>query len=233
MYYTSYSDFLNFIDSFILEVEEFEKRQEIPKLPRPQPKIIILIINEGTPFPSGRSPPFFARAHFFKKVLTFSLDYVIIKILKGEIKMSTSLIAVLIALFFFALIVGYVIYLLIPTDQNTTIYKDYRIGENVFTIHLYREKDCLSDLYDVRVKICEWHLPPRSRWEYSNQFFKIKVYRDVYWRPSLTSISLEDFIIQEIEEVIKTEEKKLKLDKEWEEFCEINNIEIDKEETSS
>jgi hypothetical protein len=76
-------------------------------------------------------------------------------------------------------------------------------------------------------------LPPRSRWEYSNQFFKIKVYRDVYWRPSLTSISLEDFIIQEIEEVIKTEEKKLKLDKEWEEFCEINNIEIDKEETSS
>ena len=59
MYYTSYSDFLNFIDSFILEVEEFEKRQETPKLPRPQPKIIIFIINEGTPFPSGRSPPFF------------------------------------------------------------------------------------------------------------------------------------------------------------------------------
>ena len=147
--------------------------------------------------------------------------------------MSTSLIAVLIALFFFALIVGYVIYILIPTDQDITIYKDYRIGKNVFTIHLYREKDCLLDLYDVRVKICEWHLPPRSRWEYSNQFFKIKVYRDVYWRPYLTSISLEDFIIQEIEEVIKTEEKKLKLDKEWEEFCEINNIEIDKEETSS
>lgn len=142
--------------------------------------------------------------------------------------MSTSLIAVLIALFFFALIVGYVIYILIPTDQDITIYKDYRIGENVFTIHLYREKDYFSHLYDVRVKICERHLPPRSRWEYSNQFFKIKVYRDVYWRPSLTSISLEDFIIQEIEEVIKTEEKKIKLDKEWEKFCEIN-----KEETSS
>ena len=147
--------------------------------------------------------------------------------------MSTSLIAVLIALFFFALIVGYVIYILIPTDQDITIYKDYRIGKNVFTIHLYREKDCLLDLYDVRVKICEYHLPPRSRWEYSKQFFGIKVYRDVYWRPSLPSVPLEDFIIQEIEEVIKTEEEKLKLDKEWEEFCEINNVKINEEETSS
>jgi hypothetical protein len=128
--------------------------------------------------------------------------------------------------------IGCIVYLFIPTGQDITIYKYYRIGENVFTIHLLREKDYLSDLYDVRVKICEYHLPPRSRWEYSKQFFGIKVYRDVYWRPSLTSVPLEDFIIQEIEEVIKTEEEKLKLDKEWKEFCGINDIEIDKEETS-
>lgn len=58
MYYASYSEFLDFFDSFIFEVEKFEKRQKTPKLPRPQSKITILIINEGTPFPSGRSPPF-------------------------------------------------------------------------------------------------------------------------------------------------------------------------------
>lgn len=73
MYYTSYSDFLNFIDSFILEVEEFEKKQEAPKLPRPQPKIIILIINEGTPFPSGRSPPFFSPGRDYNFVITIDI----------------------------------------------------------------------------------------------------------------------------------------------------------------
>lgn len=73
MYYTSYSDFLNFIDSFILEVEEFEKRQEAPKLPRPRPKIIILIINEGTPFPSGRSPPFFSPGRGYNFVITIDI----------------------------------------------------------------------------------------------------------------------------------------------------------------
>jgi hypothetical protein len=66
MYYTSYYDFLDSFDSFILEVEEFEKRQKTSKPLRPQPKIIILIINEGTPFPSGRSPPFLSRAKNLK-----------------------------------------------------------------------------------------------------------------------------------------------------------------------
>ena len=60
MYYTSYYDFLDFFDSFIFEVEEFEKRQKTSKPPRPHSKTAILIINEGTPFPSGRSPPLFA-----------------------------------------------------------------------------------------------------------------------------------------------------------------------------
>lgn len=62
MYYTSYYDFLDSFYSFILEIEEFEKRQKTPKPPRPQSKTPILIINEGTPFPSGRSPPFLPRA---------------------------------------------------------------------------------------------------------------------------------------------------------------------------
>jgi hypothetical protein len=73
MYYTSYSDFLNFLDSFILEVEEFEKRQKTPKLPRPQSKIIILIINEGTPFPSGRSPPLFSPGRGYNFVITIDI----------------------------------------------------------------------------------------------------------------------------------------------------------------
>ena len=76
MYYTSYYDFCDFWDNFILEVEAFEKRQATPKPPRPQSKIIILTINEGTPYPSGRSPPLLcARAHsflfFFQKTLDF------------------------------------------------------------------------------------------------------------------------------------------------------------------
>lgn len=73
MYYTSYSDFLDSFYSFILEVEKFEKRQETPKLPRPQPKIIILIINEGTPFPSGRSPPFFSPGRDYNFVITIDI----------------------------------------------------------------------------------------------------------------------------------------------------------------
>lgn len=75
MYYTSYYDFRAFWDDFILEVEEFEKRQATPKPPRPQSKIIISTINEGTPYPSGRSPPFFAPGRtffiFFQKTLDF------------------------------------------------------------------------------------------------------------------------------------------------------------------
>ena len=71
MYYSNYYDFLDFFDSFIFEIEEFEKRQKTPKPPRPQSKIIMFIINEGTPFPNGRSPPFLRPGTFFKKLLTF------------------------------------------------------------------------------------------------------------------------------------------------------------------
>ena len=71
MYYTSYYDFLDFFDSFIFEVEEFEKRQKTSKPPRPHSKTAILIINEGTPFPSGRSPPLLPRALFLKKTIDF------------------------------------------------------------------------------------------------------------------------------------------------------------------
>jgi len=70
MYYTSYYDFLDSFYSFILEIEEFEKRQKTPKPPRPQSKTAILIINEGTPFPSGRSPPFFCPGRGYNFVTT-------------------------------------------------------------------------------------------------------------------------------------------------------------------
>ena len=73
MYYTSYSEFLDFFDSFIFEVEEFEKRQKTLKPPRPQSKTIILIINEGTPFPSGRSPPLFAPGRGYNFVITIDI----------------------------------------------------------------------------------------------------------------------------------------------------------------
>jgi hypothetical protein len=143
--------------------------------------------------------------------------------------MSTSLIAVLIAVFIFVLGVGCVLFFIIPTGQADTIYKDYRIGEDVFTVHLLREKDCLFDTYDVKITICEPHLPPPSRWAYIKQFFNTKVYQEIYWRPSLETISLEDFIIQEIEDVIKREKRKACLEKEWQDFCETNNIVIEKE----
>lgn len=137
--------------------------------------------------------------------------------------MSINLIGILIAVFLFVLGVGYVLFFIIPTDQDTTIYKDYRIGEDIFTVHLLREKDCLFDTYDVKITICEPHLPPPSRWAYIKQFFNTKVYQEVYWRPSLETISLEDFIIQKIEEVINREKRKIYLEKEWQDFCKTNN----------
>ena len=79
MYYTSYYDFLDSFDSFIFEVKKFEKRQKTPKPSRPQSKIIILIINEGTPYSSGRSPPFCAPGRLLKNSqLIFIKNYVII-----------------------------------------------------------------------------------------------------------------------------------------------------------
>lgn len=128
--------------------------------------------------------------------------------------MSTNLMGILIALFFFGLVVGYVLYVIIPTDQDTTIYKDYRIDNHVFTVHLHRDGD-----RDVQIKVCEWHLPPRNRWQYTTQFFKIKCYDEKYWRPCLTQLNLENFIIEFLEEIIATEAEEERLDKEWEEFC--------------
>lgn len=132
--------------------------------------------------------------------------------------MSANLIGMLIILFLLVLGAGYLIFLIIPTGQANTIYKDYRIGENTFTVHLLRENDYLLDTYDVKITICEWHLPPPSRWAYVKQCFKTKIYQEIYWRPALETISLEDFIIQEIEEVINKEKRKACLEKEWQDF---------------
>ena len=129
--------------------------------------------------------------------------------------MSTNLIGILLTLLFFILGIGFIVYLFIPTGQDTTIYKDYRIGENTFTVHLLRENDYLLDTYDVKITICEWHLPPPSRLAYLKQCFKTKVYQEIYWRPSLEKTSLEDFIIQELENVIAKEKRKACLEKEW------------------
>lgn len=137
--------------------------------------------------------------------------------------MSANLIGILIILFFLVLGIGYLIFLIIPTGQDTTIYKDYRIGEDVFTVHLLREEDYLFDTYDVKITICEPHLPPPSRWAYIKQCFNTKVYQEIYWRPALEKISLEDFIIQEIESVIDKEKRKVCLEKEWQDFCKTNN----------
>ena len=142
--------------------------------------------------------------------------------------MSTNLIGILLTLLFFILGIGFIVYLFILTGQDTTIYRDYRIGENAFTVHLLREEDYLLDTYDVKITICEPHLPPPSRWAYVKQYFNIKVYQEIYWRPSLETISLEDFIIQEIEEVIGREKRKACLEKEWQDLCETNNIVIEK-----
>lgn len=144
--------------------------------------------------------------------------------------MSINLIGMLIILFFLVLGVGYIIFLIIPTGQADTIYRDYRIGENAFTVHFLREKDCFLDTYDIKITICEPHLPPPSRWAYIKQCFKTKVYREVYWRPALETISFEDFIIQEIEYVIEKEERKVRLEKEWQDLRETNNIVIEKGE---
>jgi hypothetical protein len=139
--------------------------------------------------------------------------------------MLATLIGILIAVFLF--ILG--LFFIIPTGQADTIYKDYCVDDNAFTVHLLREKDYLFDTYDVKITICEPHLPPPSRWAYVKQCFKTKVYQEIYWRPALKTISLEDFIIQEIKEVIKEEKKKVCLEKEWQDFCKTNNIVIKKE----
>ncbi len=137
--------------------------------------------------------------------------------------MSTNLIGMLITIFLFILGVGYVLFFIIPTGQADTIYKDYCIDDNAFTVHLLREDEPLLNTYDVKVTICEPHLPPPSRWAYIKQFFNTKVYQEVYWRPSLETISLEDFIIQEIENVIGKEKRNARLEKEWQDFCKTNN----------
>ena len=143
--------------------------------------------------------------------------------------MSTNLIGMLITIFLFVLGIGYFIFFIIPAGQANTIYRDYHIGENAFTVHLLREDEPLLDTYDIKITICEPHLPPPSRWAYIKQCFKTKVYREVYWRPAFETISFEDFVIQEIEYVIEKEERKMRLEKEWQDLRETNNIVIEKE----
>lgn len=101
-------------------------------------------------------------------------------------------------------------------ENKNKIYKDYRIGKYIFTVHLLKGKNDK----DIYIEICDWHLPPRNRKERR----KIKVYDYFFWRYDLETESIEDFILKECLFVIKKIEKEKDFYKQWEKLS--NNPKI-------
>lgn len=122
---------------------------------------------------------------------------------KGEIKMVVG--------FSISVIILVILIICNCHTNNSIIYKDYRIGEYVFTVHLSRDSDG-----DVRIEVYDWHLPPHTKRERIKQWWKLKSRDYFYWRPSFTSLNLEEYILERIETVIsRIEEEKYALE-EWE-----------------
>lgn len=126
--------------------------------------------------------------------------------------LKTTIFTIVMIIIFSICLFSFFIWLIFPTKKNPIIYKDYRVGERIFTIHLERDYEG-----DVAVGIFDWHLPPKNRFEYIKQFFTINGYNRIYWR-TFSSLSLEEFIIQELHNVIKKEKEEKQREKEWEDF---------------
>lgn len=99
--------------------------------------------------------------------------------------------------------------------KNVIKYKDYRIGQDLFTVKLTLLKGgSLSGGDAVNVEVMEWHLPPRNFWERISEFWKYSL-GSWTWDPFMTNTSLDAYCVSKCEfETLKRSDAE-RSKKEW------------------
>lgn len=78
--------------------------------------------------------------------------------------------------------------------RNKVRYKDYRIGDDVYTVKLTLRRGGFVYNPAVRVQIMEWHQPPRNLWERIIEWWKY-IISEYNWDPVLDGASLDNYCI--------------------------------------
>ena len=102
--------------------------------------------------------------------------------------------------------------------MKNTKWKDFRIGNYVFTVRVRRCSDFSTDFTKIKYIIFELHAHPKNWFEMVCETFRYGYYERGSIYEMLKTSSLEDFILYTCEKVIKRNEKLLTDEKDWKNF---------------
>ena len=95
-------------------------------------------------------------------------------------------------------------------------YKDYRIGPYVFTVELWLRKCCENA--EVRMRIWDYHTPPRNIFQWVKRAFTVKYYETHIWSYDITSIPLDAYVVKACNELVNSADCEIKTKQAWANF---------------